>query len=652
MEFQNKFNLYEDIINNLDSVVIVVNSEGNIIFANNSSEKLYGYTNKEFLTMNIFNLYKINRFSQLESKDNIITIKSYKKDKSSFLSITKYYKGENYIVYIIKEIHREKNNRKMYKDLAAIVESSDDAILAKDIDGFIYSWNAGAEKIYGYKKEEILGKHISIIVPKESSDDINKILNKIKNGEKIDHYETVRKRKDGSIINVSVTISPIYNDDNDIVGASTIARDITERKIKAQELFEKYEELSAVYEELTATEEELRCNYRELETAKEEADRANKAKSQFLANMSHEIRTPMNGILGVAQLLEFTKLNNQQLEYLEILKISSNHLLDIINNILDISKIESGKFKLNYNTFSIKHVVDMITREVSVSANKKAIEIMYYLDPFIKENIIGDEVRLNQILINLMNNAIKFTEHGHVYLRVKKVYEDLYKTKLEFSIEDTGIGIHDSFKDKIFEIFTQAESTYTKNYGGTGLGLAISKELINMMNGDIWFKSQEGKGSIFYFTTEFKLDLQYIKVENNKFIENTKIESIKRKENNLILIVEDNEINKKIISSFLNQLGYKYITVSNGKEALTTLENLSFRAILMDIQMPILNGYEATKIIREKEFTTSIHIPIIAMTAYAMAGDKEKFMKAGMDGYISKPFNINELEKVLRNIIK
>ncbi|WP_010238972.1 PAS domain-containing hybrid sensor histidine kinase/response regulator [Clostridium arbusti] len=787
MDIIQKLNLYTDIIDNTREVILLTDYNGKIFFANKAAIKIYGYSYKEFLNMHLFQLKRFDKrielqFEEAKLSDMDIETWHYKKDGSTFLAEIKSSRVENgenkYIIKSIRDITKRKLAEEKHRNLAYIVESSDNAIFGKNINGIIESWNHGAEIMYGYKKEDIIGKHISIIVPKESEDDIDKILERIKNGEKIDHYETIRRRKDDKIINVSVTISPIYNIDGNIIGASTIATDITERTklkdnlirskekykllykcmnqgailyeiiwnegkpinykiidannsfvdytkvkldkiigqniseaypetadilmkeyaevaitkkpknfkfhdkklnkyfgiyvyapmngqiavlltditestLRERELSQRYEELTAVYEELTATEEELRTNYDELEMAKQEADKANAAKSQFLANMSHEIRTPMNGILGVAQLLEFTQLNKQQIEYLDILKSSSNHLLDIINSILDISKIESGKLQLNFEVFNIREVIDMIIKELSVIARKKGIEIMYYLDPFIKYDLIGDVVRLNQILINLINNAVKFTDSGHIYLKVNKVFEDTDKVKLEFSIEDTGIGIEDDFKDKIFKIFTQAETTYTKKYGGTGLGLAISRELVRMMNGDIWFESEIGKGSTFYFTAEFSLNKRYennIENKNSKEFQEKKIIEPKEK---TILVVEDNEINREIALGFLNQLGYKYISCSNGKEAISVVEdrNNHIDIILMDIQMPILNGFEATDTIRKAEKLTENHTPIIGMTAYAMAGDREKAIECGMDDYISKPFSIDTLRIVLKRYI-
>ncbi|MBC2582251.1 PAS domain S-box protein [Clostridium sp. DJ247] len=770
---------------NTTDIIMLTDYQGKILHVNKEAMKVYGYTYEEFLKMTIFNLrnpqisaYVNSQFNKAKLEGIEFETWHYRKDGSSFPVEVKAVgledEKDKYVVSSIRDITKRRQNEDEMRILASIVESSDDAIWGKDINGIINSWNSGAENLYGYKKEEAIGKHISIIVPDNSKDDVEEILNKIRLGEKIDHYETIRRKKNGETVIVSISVSPIYNIDGVIVGASTITRDITsrkeleyklvkseekyrllyksmnqgvalhevildeennpidykiidtnnsfanltevkleeifnktlheiypentqvlikqynkvlltgspeyfqtydeklnkyfdiyayrpksgqvailltdttERKLRECELAEKYEELSAVYEELTATEEELRSNYKELELAKEEADKANMAKSQFLANMSHEIRTPINGILGVAQLLEFTELNKQQREYIEILKSSSDHLLDIINNILDISKIESGKFQLNFNKFNIREVIDMIIKELSIIADKKNIEIMYYLDPFINHELVGDAVRLNQILINLINNALKFTECGHIYLKVKKLSESTDKLKLKFSIEDTGIGIQDDFKNEIFKIFTQAETTYTKKYGGTGLGLAISKELVRMMNGDIWFESEVGKGSVFYFTAEFLLDKKY---KDNSEHTNANLPEIITNEalsNKTILVVEDNEINKRIASGFLKQLGYKYISVSNGQEAIESLDDNSIDIILMDIQMPVLNGFEATRIIRERETVSGKHIPIVAMTAYAMTGDREKFIECGMDDYIAKPFNINILSDVLK----
>lgn len=422
-----------------------------------------------------------------------------------------------------------------------------------------------------------------------------------------------------------------------------LVTDITENKKKEMELNQKYGELQSVYEELSITEEELRDNYKELEKANESVETANKAKSQFLANMSHELRTPLNGILGCTQLLKFSKLSYEQNEDVLMIEESSNHLLELINDILNLSKIESGKVELKCKRFNFMEQMEFVIKDLTLLAKDKDLEILYYIDPFINKEFIGDNFRLKQVLNNLISNAVKFTEHGHIFFKVKQISKNIDETKLEFKVEDTGKGIKEDFKINIFDKFAQEESNYTKNYGGTGLGLAISKELAQMMGGDIVFESEVGKGSKFYFTVVFK-NITYEDYNiNNKNVHSNK-ENI---EDKTILVVEDNDINLKIAVAFLKQLKYKCVISHNGQEAIDYLEENKVDIILMDVQMPILDGCDATKIIRNKESKTGEHIIIIAMTAYAMDGDRKKFIDCGMDDYISKPFNIETLGEIL-----
>jgi signal transduction histidine kinase/CheY-like chemotaxis protein len=421
--------------------------------------------------------------------------------------------------------------------------------------------------------------------------------------------------------------------------------DITEITSDEGKLREKYEELSAVYEELMAAEEELKTNYRQLENAKEKAEQANIAKSQFLANMSHEVRTPLNGIMGTAELLSYTELNHQQKELLEALRFSSKLLLDTINNILDLSKIEAGKFEVNMEPFNLKTTLDRVISELSIACRKKKIELKYYIDPAIELKLKGDELKLNQVLINLVNNAIKFTESGEIDFKVKKLSQSIEKVKLQFSIKDTGIGIEESVKSQIFKKFVQQDILYTKKYSGSGLGLTISKELVKMMNGDIWFESKVDKGSEFYFTVEFELNCDSISIMEV---------GPKHKDNicsgqKVVLVVEDNEINMKVVTTYLKHMGYQYYKAYDGRQALDVLNEKIVDLILMDVQMPILNGYETTKMVRERERTglKGYYTTIVAMTAYAMLGDRELCLENGMDDYISKPLELNKLKEVL-----
>jgi PAS domain S-box-containing protein len=579
----------------------------------------------------------------------------YRRDGSSFpVEVNSVNTGkENIVISIIRDITERGEREYEIRKLAAIVEHSNDAIIGIDLEGIITSWNKGAERIYGHSKVEAIGSNVLILALPEKVEEIKNNVERAIKGVEINEFETMRKNKNGERIYVSLTTSTVKDNEDNIVGISIIARDITERKENELKLEEKYIELTEIYEELAAAEEELRQNCNDLEIMKDEADRANMAKSQFLANMSHEIRTPMNGIICIAELLSESELNEQQREYINMLHTSSKWLLEIINSILDISKIESGNFKLHKESFNLRDNIEKIVKELWPISQSKGIEIMYFIDPFINLDLIGDPLRLNQVLINLINNAIKFTERGHIFIRVSKITSKSNSTKLLFSVEDTGIGISDKFKNKLFKVFSQGDDSYTKKYGGTGLGLAISKEIINLMNGEIWAVSKEGEGSTFYFTVEFSINSNIMNSNSREDKANSELIASTKYNTSIatILVVDDNEINKKVASAFIIKKGYNCLCASNGKQAIEIFEKDNIDLILMDIQMPELNGFEATKIIRENEKSNESRIPIIAMTAYAMTGDRQKCINAGIDDYMSKPIEANELYKKIENYL-
>jgi PAS domain S-box-containing protein len=524
------------------------------------------------------------------------------------------------------EIIRDITERKKFDELLReseekyreLYENLRDGLAVVDMNGRIIQFNREFQNMLGYAPGDIYPLTYEDITPKKwhkiESDIINEQV--MKRGYS-DLFEKEYVRKDGTVFPIELRIYLNRDKEGAPKAMWAVVRDITERK--------QLEEA--------------------LKREKEVAVAATGAKSEFLANMSHEIRTPMNGIIGMLSLAMDTDLTDEQREYVNLAKNSADTLLTIINDILDFSKIEAKKIELESINFDLKELVSETSSLLGVDARGKGLKLSYELDGSVPRMLRGDPTRLKQVLSNLMKNAIKFTDKGSVSLRIVPGGPvPGGKTEVHFIVEDTGIGIPADKLSYIFEGFSQVDGSTTRRFGGTGLGLSISKRLIGMMDGRIWVESVLEKGSTFHFTAQFTVPKAIPKEAEAEELEpepQTTLSGLR------VLLAEDNLVNQKVATRLLEKMGMAVRPVGDGTTALKALETEDFDILLMDIQMPIMDGVEATKRIREKEALTGKHVPIIALTAHAMKGDKERFLASGMDDYLAKPLDAAKLYKII-----
>jgi PAS domain S-box-containing protein len=510
-----------------------------------------------------------------------------------------------------------RNRLKMVQD---IIDNIPSALYIKDKDGMYLMVNKHTERVFGLPASEIIGKPTHYLhndVPERFSIYRQTDAAVVQQGKIVELEEVVKGNGSGKDRYYWITKFPLRDSDGKVNFIGVIASDITERKETELKLIE----------------------------SRQEAELAKASQEAFLANMSHEIRTPMNGIIGMANLLISTELSEEQKDFTQSIQESAHSLLAIINDLLDFSKIKSGKFEFEKIPYTPREIIRKAIYPLKFKAEEKMIKLNLAIDGSVPETLLGDPLRLQQVIINLVGNALKFTSAGGVDIFVSSEKLSAKKVSLNVSVKDSGIGIPADKIEKIFESFSQSKAEDARKYGGTGLGLAIVKQLVDLQEGYIKVSSTVGKGSVFSFSIPYEIADGALAESGNSRQETTaatlSLEGVR------ILVAEDNLINQKVVKNTLAKQGANVVIANNGQEAIQQVKQGGFDVILMDIQMPEVDGYKATRYIRQ---VMKSDIPIIAMTADALKGEEEKCYAEGMSGYVSKPFEPEELYRVIAHL--
>jgi len=488
--------------------------------------------------------------------------------------------------------------------------------------------NDQLQRMFGYPLRELVSRTWADLTHPDDLEADVKQFDRLLAGE-IDNYTLDKRfiRKDGEIVYTNLTVACVRAETGDVLYILASFQDITERQKMDNDLRERIEELDAAQSAMLNMMEDL-------EEEKAKAQEATRAKSDFLANMSHEIRTPMNAVIGMAHLALKTKLTPKQQDYLSKIQSSANSLLGIINDILDFSKIEAGKLDMEAVEFDLLETLDNVANVITVKAREKDnLEVLFYLDSQVPNFLVGDSLRLNQILINLGNNAVKFTERGEIVLSAKVNQRSDDKVTLQFSVRDTGIGMTAEQQNKLFQAFSQADTSTTRKYGGTGLGLTISKRLVNMMGGEIWIESESGQGTTFHFSADFGLGKETVK---KRLEPSPDLRGLKA------LVVDDNATSREILQDILESFSFEVHLSASGKEALEEIEKADgekpFELVIMDWKMPGMDGIEASRQIKGHRNLTKIPA-IVLVTAYGREAVMHQADEIGLDGFLLKPVN-------------
>jgi PAS domain S-box-containing protein len=634
---------YQYIINNVASVVFTTDLSGNFSFVSKRSFQLTGYTAEELNGKHFTSILDPqwiervveNYYSQfLHSIDEtiyefpIVNKNGYKKwveqcavlmmengKPIGFHCIVRDISDKKQIQFELEET--EKNLKNQQFQLQSVLDNTTSIIFIKDLQGKYTVANQRFMDLLQVNKSQVIGFTDYHFTSKDQADYFASLDAKVISERKPIEVEQIIQGPDGPV-NLLLVKFPLFDQNNNVFGVSGIATDISERTQYQKDLI----------------------------NARQAAENAKLLQEQFLANMSHEIRTPMNGIQGMTNLLLESSLNNVQEKYANIIKRSVNNLLVIINDILDFSKIQAGKLSIEEIAFDIRESLDSIKPLFSHRLEKKQLAFELNIDKQVPDFLIGDPYRLNQILVNLVGNAIKFTDKGKVVLSVSMKHTKVNAGVLQFSVKDTGIGIEEEKLKLVFESFSQAGNDVARKYGGTGLGLTISKQLVELQKGRIWVNSKSGEGSEFSFELPYRFAAE-TEVEGRRRLND--IDFSKLLVGRRVMVAEDNSVNQILIDHVLKSVGIYPTIVNNGKEAIEKLKDgETYDVILMDLQMPILDGYKTTDCIRKE---LQIDTPIVAMTATAMKGEYEKCLEVGFTDYMSKPFEFVDLYKKLCNVL-
>ena len=661
--------------------VILIDDDDRVLLFNKTCERVFGYKGREIVGRDAEILvieplrerFKAHAASRRtgegsETAGTTWSLTGLRKDDTEFpmeFSVGTFQLEERKIlVAVIRDITERARIEQELRDSEAqhraIIEAAVDGVVIIDALGTIRMFNPACESMFGFAAREVLGKNVKVLMPSPDHERHDGYLR---------HYRetgerriigigrpVIGRRKDGGTFPLDLSICETEQGGTQLfVG---FLRDMSERKAYEDRLMANEEALQRQVEDLELTRASLEEQSmetallaEELAIAKEQAEAANAAKSSFLAAMSHEIRTPMTGIIGMTRLLLEDRLTPDQCDQAKTVMDCATTLMSLLDDILDLSKIEAGHFELDLRPFDVIALLESTERLWEGRMAEKDLEFRLAYDETMPRHLTGDGPRLRQILFNLISNAIKFTETGFIEVRVSHGELESGEVELRIAVRDSGIGIDEAVQGRLFEKFVQADSSITGTYGGTGLGLAICRNLVEMMGGEIGIESRPGEGSTFKFTVRLECpavaDLPLASGDSRRNREQSDADACCDAR---ILVAEDNPVNQALIRNIVEGLGYQVEIAGNGELAIKALRDGDFDLVLMDSQMPVMDGVTATKEVRKLDGPVGA-VPIIALTANAMVGDRERYLEAGMNDYVPKPIEPEVLDAAIRRLL-